>query len=73
MSGGQGEAAEEIDDGGPAFSNPTTCATDGTALRDWLQGRFWNNADESELAAGAYEHANAMLQQRKAKPCTKDQ
>ena len=72
----------EIDDGGPAFPNPTTCATDGMTLRDYFAGQalagmtanpFWDDADESEIAAGAYEHADAMLQQRKANPCTKAQ
>lgn len=87
--GGQDEAAEMIDDGGPAFPtvplnhgyDPETAgfgtgSQTGLSLRDWFAGQALTGLnhelyDSDGAAFWAYDIADAMLQQRKAKPCTK--
>jgi hypothetical protein len=68
----------KIDDGGPAFptaaDNGHSTNQDGMSLRDYfaaaaLQGFLSNQAlatiHQSELAKGAYEYADAMIEARK--------
>ena len=62
------------DDGGPMFSVPRDAPADGMSLRDYFAAkamaamlsieRVHFNNGESEIAAWAYEQADAMLAER---------
>jgi hypothetical protein len=70
----------QIDDGGPAFPEPSRSwqyASNGMTLRDWFAGQalaameLWSGVKPShvgQFADAAYRYADAMIAARKGQP-----